>query len=190
MNNGTYDEIQLNEENYYDNPRIIASDINEANKLEGSKSLTLRISMTTEKENLSPVIDLDRVSVITTSNRINQWPGGPQVLGLQSEIDTTSDVSLLNQGDQNDAVYLTKVAQLANVSRSIRLMISMQRYGDSNIDVYYRTRKPGSDKPIKRVVSSRFLYLMLDLLTSVRKNGKTLNTPLKVKSSKHSKSRL
>jgi hypothetical protein len=149
VNNGTYDEIQLNEENYYDNPRIIASDINEANKLEGSKSLTLRISMTTEKENLSPVIDLDRVSVITTSNRINQWPGGPQVLGLQSEIDTTSDVSLLNSGDQNDAVYLTKVAQLANVSRSIRLMISMQRYGDSNIDVYYRIRKPGSDKPIQ-----------------------------------------
>ena len=36
VNNGTYDEIQLNEENYYDNPRIIASDINEANKLEGS----------------------------------------------------------------------------------------------------------------------------------------------------------
>ena len=149
VNNGTYDEIQLNEENYYDNPRIIASDINEANKLEGSKSLTLRVSMTTEKENLSPVIDLDRVSVITTSNRINQWPGGPQVLGLQSEIDTTSDVSLLNQGDQNDAVYLTKIAQLANVSRSIRLMISMQRFGDSNIDVYYRTRKPGSDKPIQ-----------------------------------------
>ena len=95
VNNGQYDEIQLNEENYYDNPRIICYNINEANKLEGSKSLTMRINMMTEKDNLTPVVDLDRVSVITTSNRINKWPGGPQVLGIQSEIDTTGDVSLL-----------------------------------------------------------------------------------------------
>ena len=151
VNNGTYDEIQLNEENYYDNPRIICSKINEANKLEGSKSLTLRINMKTEKENLTPVIDLDRVSVITTSNRVNKWPGGQQVLGLQSEIDTSADVSLLPKGDQNEAVYLTKVAKLANTSRSIRLMIAMQRYGDSSIDVYYRTQKPGSDKAMEEV---------------------------------------
>ena len=151
VNNGQYDQIQLNEENYYDNPRIICSNINEANKLEGAKSLTMRINMTTEKDNLTPVIDLDRVSVITTSNRINQWPGGPQVLGIQSEIDTTGDVSLLSGGDQNEAIYLTKIAKLANISRSIRLMISMQRYGDSNIDIYYRTQKAGSDKPMNEV---------------------------------------
>ena len=151
VNNGQYDEIQLNEENYYDNPRIICSNINEANKLEGSKSLTMRINMMTEKDNLTPVIDLDRVSVITTSNRINKWPGGPQVLGIQSEIDTTGDVSLLAGGDQNEAIYLTKIAKLANISRSIRLMISMQRYGDSTIDIYYRIQKAGSDKPMNEV---------------------------------------
>jgi hypothetical protein len=151
VNNGQYDQIQLNEENYYDNPRIICSNINEANKLEGAKSLTMRINMTTEKDNLTPVVDLDRVSVITTSNRINQWPGGQQVLGIQSEIDTSADVSLLSGGDQNEAVYLTKIAKLANISRSIRLMISMQRYGDSTIDVYYRTQKTGSDKPMQEV---------------------------------------
>jgi hypothetical protein len=151
VNNGQYDEIQLNQANYYDNPRIIASNINEANKLEGAKSLTMRINMTTEKDNLTPMIDLDRVSVITTSNRVNRWPGGPQVLGIQSEIDTSTDVSLLSGGDQNEAVYLTKIAKLANISRSIRLMLSMQRYGDSTIDVYYRTQKAGSDKPMNEV---------------------------------------
>lgn len=155
INNGVYDEIQLNEENYYENPRIIASQLNEDNKLEGSKSLTMKVNMTTSTDNLSPVVDLDRVSVITTSNRINSWEGGPQVLGLQSEINPQGDVSTLPYGDQNDAVYLTRVARLANVSRSIRLMISMQRYGDSNIDVYYRIQKPGSEKQMNDIGFSK-----------------------------------
>ena len=146
VNNGVYDDIQLNEENYFDNPRIICSALNEANKLEGSKSMTMKINVNTTVNNLSPVIDLDRVSVITTSNRVNSWSGGASVLGLQSEINPDADVSTLPYGDQNDAVYLTRVARLANTSRSIRLMISMQRYGDSNIEVYYRTQKPGSEK--------------------------------------------
>ena len=155
INNGVYDEIQLNEENYYENPRIIASQLNEDNKLEGSKSLTMKVNMTTSSDNLSPVVDLDRVSVITTSNRINSWEGGAQVLGLQSEINPQGDVSTLPYGDQNDAVYLTRVARLANVSRSIRLMISMQRYGDSNIDVYYRIQKPGSEKQMSDIGFSK-----------------------------------
>ena len=151
VNNGTYDVIQINEENYFDNPRIICSQINEDNKLEGNKSFTMRIDMSTEKDNLTPVVDLDRVSAITTSNRINRWPGGAQVLGLQADIDTTADVSLLPSGDQNEAVYITKVARLANVSRSIRLMLAMMRFGDSNIKIYYRIQKPGSDKVINEI---------------------------------------
>ena len=46
---------------------------------------------------------------------------------------------------------MTRVARLANVSRSIRVMVSMQRYGDSNIDIYYRTQKPGSEKQMNDI---------------------------------------
>ena len=151
VNNGTYDIIQINEENYFNNPRIICSQINEDNKLEGNKSFTMRIDMSTEKDNLTPVVDLDRVSAITTSNRINRWPGGQQVLGLQADIDTTADVSLLPAGDQNEAVYITKTARLSNLSRSIRIMIAMMRFGDSNIKLYYRIQKPGSDKVMDEI---------------------------------------
>jgi len=151
VNNGTYDIIQINEENYFNNPRIICSQINEDNKLEGNKSFTMRIDMSTEKDNLTPVVDLDRVSAITTSNRINRWPGGQQVLGLQADIDTSADVSLLPAGDQNEAVYITKIARLSNLSRSIRIMIAMMRFGDSNIKLYYRIQKPGSDKVMDEI---------------------------------------
>ena len=149
----------------------------------------MKINMNTTVDNLSPIIDLDRVSVITTSNRINTWAGGPQVLGLQSEINPQGDVSTLPYGDQNDAVYLTRVARLANVSRSIRVMISMQRYGDSNIDLYYRTQKPGSEKQINDIGFVKIPVPEIGQLTSVRKSGKTSSTWSKVRNSKHSKSR-
>lgn len=151
VNNGVYEEIQINEENYFDNPRIICSKLNENNKLEGNASLTMKLNATTSVNNLSPIIDLDRVSVITTSNRVNNWKGGAQVLGLQSEINPEADVSTLPYGDQNDAVYLTRVARLSNVSRSIRIMLAMQRYGDSNIDIYYRVQRPGSGKEMNEI---------------------------------------
>lgn len=151
INNGSFDMVQVGEVNYFPTPRIICSQINEDNKLEGNKSFTMRLDMGTTTDNLTPVVDLDRVSIITTSNRVNKWPGGPQVLGLQADIDPTTDVSLLPSGDQNEAVYITKLARLTNVSRSIKLMIAMARYGDSGIDVYYRVLKPGSDKSIDEV---------------------------------------
>jgi len=151
INNGSYDEVQLGQSNIFDNPRIICSQINEDNKLEGRKSFSMRVDYGSEDERLTPVIDLDRISLVTTSNRINRWPGGAQVLGLQSEIDPTSDVSLLPSGDQNEAVYITRVVRLANTSRSIKVYYSARRFGDANVAVYYRIQKPGDEKPIEQL---------------------------------------
>ena len=64
---------------FFDNPKLVCSQINETNELAGSKSLFLDFNMTTTKENLSPVIDLDRKSVVAFANRLNN-------------IDSSSDV--------------------------------------------------------------------------------------------------
>ena len=112
VNDGAYEFITLNDMNQWANPRMICSDVNESAKLSGAKSLTLKVDMVTEKTHLSPVVDLDRCSLITTTNRINSWPGGPNAYGQQADIDTTQDVSVLPYGDQNDAVYITRLARL------------------------------------------------------------------------------
>ena len=64
---------------------------------------SLILDLSTTKNNLSPVIDTDRLSVIAVGNRMNN-------------VDTSSDVypttdfvaSTEPQGDQNAFIYITK----------------------------------------------------------------------------------
>ena len=137
--------------NIFDNPRMVCSEVNELAKLSGTKSLTMRIQLSTEKASLSPVVDLDRCSLITTMNRINKWPGGPEAYGQQNNIDTTQDVSVLPFGDQNDAVYITRLARLARESRSIRVDFQMSRPPQSEVRVYYRVFMTGSGDDVDSV---------------------------------------
>ena len=143
INNGQYLDIVLNELNALAAPAMVASKINEQNKLDGNKSLKMALTLTTEKDTLSPCIDLDRLSLITTSNRINWWPGGPAPYGQQGQIDRTMDVSVLPTGDQNDAVYITRLARLGSEARSLKVDFQITRHPSTEVRVYYRAFKAG-----------------------------------------------
>ena len=63
--------------------------------------------MTTTKENLSPMIDLDRKSVVAFTNRLNKIDSASDmgVAALQGDyvcFNRTSD------GDSNEAIYITR----------------------------------------------------------------------------------
>ena len=146
VNDGTYADIALNNLNFFPNPRMVCSQINEDAKLSGAKSLTMKIDLSTEKSNLSPLVDLDRCSLITTTNRINEWPGGPDAYGQQATIDRSQDVSTLPFGDQNDAVYITRLARLIRESRSIRVDFQMSRPPEAEIKLYYRVFNSGTNE--------------------------------------------
>jgi hypothetical protein len=73
VDNG-FEDISLRDVNYLNSPRLIASRINEVNSLPnlpGNKSFTLSLNLTSSNPYLSPVIDLDRVGMVFTSNRVN-----------------------------------------------------------------------------------------------------------------------
>ena len=148
VNDGSYVDITLNDLNFFPNPRMVCSQINEDAKLSGAKSLTMKIDLSTEKSTLSPIVDLDRCSLITTTNRINEWPGGPDAYGQQSDIDRDQDVSTLPFGDQNDAVYITRLARLIRESRSIRVDFQMSRPPEAEVKLYYRAFSIGSNDDI------------------------------------------
>ena len=148
VNDGTYVPITLNNLNFFDNPRMVCSEVNELAKLSGQKSFNMLIDLSTEKSTLSPVVDLDRCSLITTTNRINKWPGGPNPYGQQSQIDTSQDVSTLPFGDQNDAVYITRLARLIRESRSLRVDFQMSRPPESEVRIYYRVFNSGTNEDV------------------------------------------
>jgi hypothetical protein len=65
------ENIVLGDNYYFDNPRLVASDINQTNEMSGSKSIVINLTMSSTNANLSPVIDLKRINAFAISNRLN-----------------------------------------------------------------------------------------------------------------------
>ena len=68
--------VIANDNIYFEVPQVVASDINQTNEMSGSKSLFVTSSLTTSNTKLSPVIDTQRVSMITIQNRVNSPTNG------------------------------------------------------------------------------------------------------------------
>ncbi|MDA9881785.1 DUF4815 domain-containing protein [Crocinitomicaceae bacterium] len=65
------ENIVLGDNYYFDNPRMVASDINQSDVMSSAKSLVMNLTMSSTNANLSPVIDLKRVNAFAISNRLN-----------------------------------------------------------------------------------------------------------------------
>jgi hypothetical protein len=130
VNDGQFIPVSLNNVNYLEAQKLILSGTNEDAKLAGQKSFTLEMLLGSESDLLSPVIDLDRSSIITTSNRIN------------NPDDWSSAVNYV--GDPHDAVYITRMVSLDNqISRSIKVYFDAYRPGETDFKVLYRIVPPG-----------------------------------------------
>jgi hypothetical protein len=134
-NDGVFTDVILSEDNYLQHPALICSNINESSELSGAKSFRMDISLTSNDEKLSPIIDTDRMSSILVSNRINN--------------PTNFNSAKLSVGDEHDAVYISRVANLVNPSGSIKVIFAGYRPPNTQIKVLYRTRPVGSAASIE-----------------------------------------
>ena len=126
-----YEPISLNETNDFDNPRLVASRINEnqyLTDLPGNKSLTLRLDMSSEDENLSPVVDLERSNVILVNNSINN---------PITNYTTDSRVNSLDE-DPHEAVYISKVVDLQIPSNGLKVIFDAYKPLGTDIKVLHR----------------------------------------------------
>lgn len=123
-----YEEINLNRNNYFDSPRIVCAKENEQQFLSqssdffGSKSLTVNLFLETINPYLSPVIDLDRASMIFVTNRVNN-----PILNYAAD----ERVSNLKD-DPSSFVYATNPIQLEIPATSIKVIVSayINEYSD------------------------------------------------------------
>ena len=130
VNDGTYREVTLNSVNVMDSQKLILSEVNEQSKLDGQKSFTMELLMTSSSDLMTPVVDLDRSSLITTMNRINNpdnWVAAEQFVD-----------------DPHAAVYITKMISLDNqISRSIKVYFDAYKPANTNFRVCYRAVPAG-----------------------------------------------
>ena len=126
-----YEDISLNTNNYLTTPRIVASKSNELEKLidfPGRKSFTLQTTLTTDDPKVSPMIDLDRVNMITIMDRLN------------SKVTDYAADRRVNSVDQDPsaAIYLSKVVNLEKASDGLKVQFDAYRHSTNDIRVMYR----------------------------------------------------
>lgn len=111
---GDNDWINLSkdqETDFYDKPRYVLSRSNEVAGISGNSSVDLRISMTSNNDYLSPVIDLKSNSIIAIQNLI-----GDDIDGEEGDY------------GQADTRYISKIVTLADGQESEDLKVYISAY--------------------------------------------------------------
>ena len=125
--------VPLDDNYYHENTKMVASAINETNEMSGTKSFSMPITMTSELDALSPVIDLQRVSMVAVANKVNK-------IDSSSDIYPTTIYKQMTapEGDNHSAIYLTKKINLENAATSLRVLVDINRDADAEVKVLYK----------------------------------------------------
>jgi hypothetical protein len=129
----TADSIPLDDNYYFSAPRIICSRINETNELSGAKSFELRFTMTSNVDNLSPLIDLDRKTIVAIANRLDNIDSASDVYPQSDYVAPTEP-----DGDSNEAIYMTRKVQLKTPATAIKLLFDAVRFDSAEIQAMFK----------------------------------------------------
>ena len=139
--------ITLNDNNYFDSPKIIASGINESGNMNSTKSFTLQMQLQTNASNLSPIIDTGSLGFLGITNRINNIDSATSKkyngTTLSSTVNSLNDGSVFvpstaSDGDNNVFTYLTKKINLKTPATSLKTIMDVFRGTGSEIQVLYK----------------------------------------------------
>ena len=89
--------------------------------------------MGTTQENLSPVIDLDRKSIVAFSNRIDNIDSSSGVYPTTDFVSATEP-----DGDSTEAVYVTRKVTLKNPATALKVLHTAVRFANAEIQLMYK----------------------------------------------------
>lgn len=127
------EQAELIERTEFRSPRMIASKTNEDNNLAGTKSANVTFTMSSNRDNLSPVVDLERKSITTYANRIDSIDSENDVFPLDTYVSPTEP-----EGDSGESIYITKRVQLQNPATAIRVYVDVLRNIGAELELMYK----------------------------------------------------
>ncbi len=125
-----FQDLSLNQENYFDSQRIVASKDNEdlyLTTLPGNKSLTVNLNLNSNDNRLSPAIDIDQTSMIFVSNRVNS---PIENYATDFRVNNTDD-------DPNNFFYVTKNVEVENPATSLLVHLDAYVNNSADLRVFY-----------------------------------------------------
>ena len=131
-----FEEVSLRQENFFFEPRIVASSVNEnlyLDELPGNKSFTMNLDLLSEDTRISPAVDLNQASVIFTTNRIDEPVS-----------DYSTDPRVNNtRNDPNRFFYVTKNVVLANPASALQVFLDGYVPQGADLRCFYSLNQDG-----------------------------------------------
>jgi hypothetical protein len=127
----TWIDVTPNQSNYFSNPRLLASSLNELTLLNGSKSFTLRAKLLTRNDAVSPMLDIHRTSALVVENIINNQDAANITYVDETQPRIGSSLSK----------YITKKVKLATPGTGMYVAFDGNCPPEASINVYYKIAK-------------------------------------------------
>jgi len=125
-----FQSVALNQENYFESVRMVASQVNEnthLTALPGNKSFTFDLNLASGDSRLSPTVDLNSVAMVYTSNRTNR-PVTNYATNLQ--VNTISE-------DPNKFIYVTQNIILENPATALQVYLTSYISTYNDVRLFY-----------------------------------------------------
>lgn len=146
--------VVANENNYFASPRAIKSTVNEVGSGTGRKAFELVCFMASVQNNLSPIIDLNRTSLVAISNRINDITANTAnfvhhnttVLSANTKIEFSGNTLATTSGDvanilaqlvPGKTITITNVGGNATNNANVVISSVKNLNGVANVTCYY-----------------------------------------------------
>ena len=134
--------VVSNDNIHFNSPQMVASVINETNEMGGSKSFWNIVTLSTKNTKVSPVLDTQRMSAFTITNRLNNPTSG-------NTPDFVADTA--STGTSTSATYCTKSIVLETASTSLDVRLTSNVRSTSKVKMYYRIIGSEDDTTIDKV---------------------------------------
>lgn len=144
-----YNNIQLNENILFTEPKMIANDSAENTQLAGNKSFNMQITFSSKNslvpiigsgdlaKQVSPVIDMQRATAILTNNLIDNQDSVPSASTLTNRpINFVAETSPLS--GSSPSKHIIKPTIIAEPAIGLKVLFDGYRPQSANFDVYYR----------------------------------------------------
>ena len=128
-----FDAAGLNQTVLFPTPRIVASTVNESERLSNlpkNKSLTVNLNMTSGDPNLSPVVDTKNAQFILGRNKINN------PIGFDNYASDPRTTQI--EDDPHGSVFISQKVNLEQPATSLKVLIGASVQPESDFRVYYR----------------------------------------------------
>ena len=137
-----YQDVEIGSVNKLSSTRIVCSNINETTYLNGtllqnrSKSLLLKVNLSTSDSNLSPIVFWKNCSAILQSNSLNN--------PISDYINDGRVNSLTN--DPHSSIYVSNTVRLSQPATSLKVILSAYRPSSADFRVLYSLIRPDSSE--------------------------------------------